>query len=444
MTRIVVAGVAAVILLGFLLYIVMDEAPTPDDTRAAAPATSGDASAAGQAADSASRDDMVVADDLATAVPAASGDADTTGQAADSAAQDDGVVTGDLATAASGNADTAGQAADSAAQDDGVVTSDLATAASGNADTAGQAADSAAQNDDAVADDLVIAAPGSAIDGVTLPEFDIVRVERTGDAVIAGRAAPEAVVGVVVNGRVVTEVTADERGQWVAILDEPRVPGEYEFSLVAETAGETLESAQVVAVNVPSPSVSGDEELEDVLTVVLDRESSSVVEVMQGAEQGTGLSGGAMLALDSITYDDEGAVSLSGRASADNTVIVYIDNQPAATAPVDSGGAWHTTLPTQLEPGTYRLRVDETGSDSVVVARLETPFMRVAFTRPETSEPLIVIQPGNNLWLIARRVYGRGIFYTHIYEANRNQIADPDLIYPGQIFILPQSGNAEG
>ncbi len=49
----------------------------------------------------------------------------------------------------------------------------------------------------------------------------------------------------------------------------------------------------------------------------------------------------------------------------------------------------------------------------------------------------IIVQPGNNLWNIARVIYGRGIRYTTIYEANREQIRDPDLIYPGQVFTAP-------
>ena len=49
----------------------------------------------------------------------------------------------------------------------------------------------------------------------------------------------------------------------------------------------------------------------------------------------------------------------------------------------------------------------------------------------------VVVQPGNSLWRIASRVYGEGLLYTEIYQANVGQIRDPDLIYPGQIFDLP-------
>jgi nucleoid-associated protein YgaU len=49
----------------------------------------------------------------------------------------------------------------------------------------------------------------------------------------------------------------------------------------------------------------------------------------------------------------------------------------------------------------------------------------------------VIIQPGNNLWNISRVIYGQGISYTTIYSANKEQIRDPDKIYPGQIFLTP-------
>jgi nucleoid-associated protein YgaU len=50
---------------------------------------------------------------------------------------------------------------------------------------------------------------------------------------------------------------------------------------------------------------------------------------------------------------------------------------------------------------------------------------------------LVVVRSGNSLWRIARRTYGTGFKYTVIYDANRNQIKNQDLIYPGQVFALP-------
>ncbi|VAW21209.1 LysM domain protein, partial [hydrothermal vent metagenome] len=54
----------------------------------------------------------------------------------------------------------------------------------------------------------------------------------------------------------------------------------------------------------------------------------------------------------------------------------------------------------------------------------------------------VIIRRGDNLWTIARRVYGFGIRYIAIFEANKNKIRDPDLIYPGQVFDLPEDKQA--
>jgi nucleoid-associated protein YgaU len=56
----------------------------------------------------------------------------------------------------------------------------------------------------------------------------------------------------------------------------------------------------------------------------------------------------------------------------------------------------------------------------------------------------VIVQPGNSLWRIARRVLGEGMQYVHIYEANQAQIRDPDLIYPGQVFEVPSAPRAAG
>ena len=65
-------------------------------------------------------------------------------------------------------------------------------------------------------------------------------------------------------------------------------------------------------------------------------------------------------------------------------------------------------------------------------------------TPPETTAPklekvqgAVIIRRGDTLWRISRRVYGRGVRYSTIYLANQAQISDPDRIWPGQIFSVP-------
>ena len=63
--------------------------------------------------------------------------------------------------------------------------------------------------------------------------------------------------------------------------------------------------------------------------------------------------------------------------------------------------------------------------------------MRAEPLRDLPAGQVVVIQPGNNLWRIAARVYGSGVRFHEIYTANLDQIRNPDLIYPGQVFGLP-------
>jgi nucleoid-associated protein YgaU len=50
----------------------------------------------------------------------------------------------------------------------------------------------------------------------------------------------------------------------------------------------------------------------------------------------------------------------------------------------------------------------------------------------------VIIRRGDSLWRISRRVYGHGIRYSTIYLANQKQISDPDRIWPGQVFTVPE------
>jgi nucleoid-associated protein YgaU len=92
------------------------------------------------------------------------------------------------------------------------------------------------------------------------------------------------------------------------------------------------------------------------------------------------------------------------------------------------------------------LRLDQLGGEGHPVARLETPFTRVSQppVAGEAQVDYVIVQPGNSLWRIARRLFGNGFKYVHIYDANQAQIRDPDLIYPGQVFEIPAAAGAAG
>ena len=117
---------------------------------------------------------------------------------------------------------------------------------------------------------------------------------------------------------------------------------------------------------------------------------------------------------------------------------VYLDNKLIGAATADKGGGWQVTPDRPVATGLYTMRVDEVARGGEVTARVETRFARAAPIGELPRDAVVFVQPGNSLWRIARRTYGSGIRYSVIYEANRAQIRDPSLIYPGQVFMVPR------
>ena len=62
---------------------------------------------------------------------------------------------------------------------------------------------------------------------------------------------------------------------------------------------------------------------------------------------------------------------------------------------------------------------------------------RPAQTTPKVETRTYTIKSGDTLWAIATKYYGNGAEYTKIYNANRNVISNPDLIFPGQTITIP-------
>lgn len=151
------------------------------------------------------------------------------------------------------------------------------------------------------------------------------------------------------------------------------------------------------------------------------------------------------VALDTISYSERGDVQLTGRAQSDTRhVQVYLDNSSVVTLSVDAQGRWRGDLP-DVDEGIYTLRVDEVAQDGRITSRVETPFKReapevLAEAAARADGPLkqITVQKGATLWAIAQERYGDGLLYVNVFQANADDIRDPDLIYPGQVFALPE------
>lgn len=210
------------------------------------------------------------------------------------------------------------------------------------------------------------------------------------------------------------------------------------------------------------------------------------VKILQSAAPLQGVS------IDAITYDPKGAVFASGRGQAGAVVRLYLSNAALMDATVGPDGQWRAKM--DVDAGIYSLRADMIDADGKVLSRVEIPFKRediavlarlsqsavetatpspeadqndlaamqsaadaapdmvatkgdtvsnvapvpAAQSAPQSRITSVTVQPGNTLWGIASDTYGDGFLYARVFNANVARIRDPDLIYPGQVFVLPK------
>ncbi len=175
------------------------------------------------------------------------------------------------------------------------------------------------------------------------------------------------------------------------------------------------------------------------LAILLPKSGDAPARLLQKPEP-KGRSATDRLSVDTVEYDIKGKLVVTGSAPKEATVRTYVDNKPVGVAQADKDKGWQLKPKEEVAPGAHTLRVDQVNKEGRVVSRVELPFVRVAKAEvlaTKAARYRVIVQPGNSLWRIARRVYGSGTRFTVIYQANDDQIRDPDTIFPGQVFDLP-------
>lgn len=316
------------------------------------------------------------------------------------------------------------------------------------------------------------------------PTFDIVRVLPTGEVVVAGRAAPNASVELVRNGVVYHKVIADAAGQF-AMVPPDLGPGSHDLTLVITLPdGRREVSRQSVAVSVPAGgsgnvvvALASPDKPTEILSQLPSAAASKSAPAVPAATPGERPG----VVLGSVEVEESGRFFATGRSAPGAVVRLYLNDTFLAAATASPEGTWSFAINRGVEPGSYRVRIDDVDGKGTVLSRAEVPFEfggriaglsggsrpaglatgpvlmptrgptqpagpQVASTEPTAPGGANVVveeirtttvSRGDSLWRISKRIYGKGLRYTVIYEANQKQIRNPKLIYPGQLFVLP-------
>jgi len=317
----------------------------------------------------------------------------------------------------------------------------------------------------AVMDALIGSPPPE--NGGDVPTFDVATIQPTGEAVIAGRAAPGATVELLRDGEVHDRAIADKSGQFVMV--PPRLPpGTYDLTLRSTQAdGKKATSRQRVTTALEARSTE-----RPIVALVTPDKPTVVLSQPAAAKPEAGA-----VVVETVEIEPGGKFHVSGQARPGASLRLYLNDSFVTSVTAGTDGRFAVTINEGMAPGNYRVRLDETSSSGSVRARAEVPFnapdttasipaQATASKRPEsavaqgpqlaaagaaalpdnaapTSAVVVpkitttTVSRGDSLWRLSQLSYGAGTRYAVIYKANRGQIRNPNLIYPGQVFVLP-------
>jgi LysM repeat protein len=311
--------------------------------------------------------------------------------------------------------------------------------------------------------DALIGLPASPESSDGVPTFDVARIDPSGEAVIAGRAAPGATVELLRNGEVHDRAVADKSGQFVLV--PPKLPsGTYDLTLRSKAPDGTVATStqRVTAALEPSST-------ERPVVALVTPDKPTIVLSQPGAPKPTGA-----VVVETVEIEGGGKFHVSGQARPGATLRLYLNDSFITGVTAGADGRFAVTINEGVAPGSYRVRLDEASSSGSVRARAEVPFsvpdttasvtaQAAASKRPDmaaprlaavgatispdsSSPPSTVVVPkiatttvsrGDSLWRLSQASYGAGVRYAIIYKANREQIRNPNMIYPGQVFVVP-------
>jgi nucleoid-associated protein YgaU len=301
------------------------------------------------------------------------------------------------------------------------------------------------------------------------PAFDVVNVDPSGEAVIAGRAAPNEKVELRDGGKTVAEATADASGQFV-IIPPALAPGDHSLSLAANDGKAQPATSSPVAVSVPAQEAkggvrAGPPEAKAILATAAPTNPNGEPPALGMRTLATPApASGSRVAIQSVEAQAPSGLVAKGSAEPNSNLRLYLNQADIAEAKTQSDGRWSLTIKGGLTAGGYVIQADEINpGGATVIASANTPFEypdmpaaapaqaaapTVSSAQPSASSPAdpVVdavqtkrVATGHTLWALSKSYYGDPTRYPVIYEANRAQIHNPNVIYPGQVFVVPKS-----
>ena len=247
--------------------------------------------------------------------------------------------------------------------------------------------------------------PAAAPSPASTPAFDIVRIEPSGEAVIAGRAAPSARVELSDDGKAIGDAAANDAGQFV-ILPAPLSPGRHPLRLSAKVGDGAPQVSDVVVVEVaaapaavaaapaatPSPAAKPAPTVAAAPTptpAAIPATSAAASTPTPSAKPAATPTPTVAVAVASVRPVDPAGLEAVGSAPAGAHVRLRLNNSVLAEVIAGADGEWRLTIERGLTAGDYVLEAAAIDAAGAILARAEAPFVypqreAVAIAAPAT------------------------------------------------------------
>jgi hypothetical protein len=317
------------------------------------------------------------------------------------------------------------------------------------------------QSDDAVTDPVLS-------DTVSLT-VDLVNVSPDGTVVISGQAAPHSQISILINENMMATAKANAKGDWVAVPDHPLAPGSHLLTIRSKDPNgvETMADMAVIIV-IPDnmdetplvalvPVDEASDQMAQLLSSPFTDEGESQITVSDAPAVTPELPQDAALNDQPSTGEDASSsvepavvipkitirmieaisperMAVSGFIVGEGSVKVSIGNIVATTSIDDDGYMAKGDIPAENR---FPVAVTLSDADGALLSSARIVLNKSKLDETLSGNALIVVQKGDALWRIAYKTYGQGIRYVDIYQSNQTEIGDPNLIYPDQVFVVP-------
>ncbi len=314
--------------------------------------------------------------------------------------------------------------------------------------------------------------------------IDLARVKPDGAAVFAGTAAPNAKIRIFEGDILLGETIANANGEWVIVFEKLLAAGQHLISVAMERSDGTTEmadrslaveiyqdtetkplvallpeTATEVPVLIQSPDdvdkaklaataseATASEATASEAIVVDPAKADAAMPETAAAAPGKAQANSqiaasqiAALAPSAIVWRDASRILISGTSRGGVRVAVNDAKGQFGEALVLAHGAWQVAGSLDMDIAVNQLRFALFDDANQIIARYDLPVKARDLAKGQDGSPLVVVNKGDMLWRIAYHQLGEGVKYVDIVRRNQQDIADPDLIYPKQIFAVPQS-----